>query len=581
MQILSGTLHVRKWVRDNIGGRNLTAGLAVGAFLIPQAIAYGQLAGVGAGVGLAIAAIPLILYPLIGRHTWISMGPESAVALMAAATAAPIAATHGVNPVIVLALLALGTGAILLLARLARAAVVTDLLSKPVLTGYLTGVAILMVASQLGNAVGAPVDTDSLLALASSLFAAHVNWTSVGVCAATVALIVGLRLRWRRVPGVLIALILTLPAGYFLAVDTIGNVTIALPTPSLASLDASLLIAVAYGAAAIAIVSYTDVIVTARAFADGQPVNANRELTALGVSQMAVGLAGGYPVSASSSRTAIARDSGATSRFYSWTVAAVAIITPLVASGLISYIPKATLAGIVMVAAWSLIDVRAWRELRQLRLSEVAVAAGCVIGVLTLGILGGIAVAVAFSVSELLVRLARPHDAILGVVPGLPGMHDIDDYPEADTFDGIVVFRFDAPLFFANANTFYNACMDAADTPGCRWFILNVESNVEVDSTGLDALKEVALSLAEDGKHLALARVKKDLLDPMTRYGIVDIIGEDNVHPTLPVAIETYMRALAGDGENVPAPKSLKKISPVHRFARTQASRQIGKQRSD
>lgn len=549
-----------------LGYGNLAAGLAVGAFLIPQAMAYGQLAGVGVAIGLGVAAIPLLIYPLIGKHTWLSLGPESAVALMAAATAMPIAAQYGVSPLSVLSLLALGAGAILLAARVLKAAVVTDLLSKPVLTGYLTGIAVLMVLSQVGNALGSDVDTTTLVSLARTAGGATLNWDSALLCAACVAVILALRAVSRKIPGILVALVAGTAAGTFLHVERIGTLTYQFPEAALPQVAPGMLLTLAAGAGAIALVAYTDTIVTARAFADGKRVDANRELTALGVSQVAVGALGGYPVSASSSRTAIARDAGATSRFYSWVVAAVAIGAPLALAGFIEDIPIAVLAAIVIVAAASLVDVRAWKELYRTRWGEVAVAASCTAGVLLLGILPGILVAVALSVAELLTRLARPHDAVLGVVPGLAGMHDVDDHPDAQTIEGLVVFRYDAPLFFANANNFYNACLEAADTQGCRWFLLNVESNVEIDSSGLDALIELHEALARDGKRLALARVKGDMLAPMRRYGVLDRVGEENIFPTLPSAVAAYMAWK--DSGSPEHQHRTSDISPVHRFAR-------------
>lgn len=560
------------WLRSNFGPANLFAGLAVGAFLIPQAMAYGQLAGVGVAVGLGVAVVPLLLYPLLGRHRWLSMGPESAVALMAAATAGPLAAAHGVSPVSTLALLAVATGLLLLVARMVRAAVVTDLLSKPVLTGYLTGVAILMVLSQLGNILGSPVDASTLLTLVQSLPTVSANFYSVAVCSGVVASVLLLRL-WRpRFPGILLALLAAIPAGYFLPVATVGEISVALPSFGLPVLTSDFFLPLATGAAAIAIVAYTDVIATARAFADGSPVNAGRELTALGASQIAVGLFGGYPVSASSSRTAIARNMHARTRFYSYVVAAVALGAPLLLGPALGFIPKAALAGVVLVAALGLIDTVSWRELRRLRLGEVAVAVSCLLGVLVFGILPGILLAVAVSIAELLTRLARPHDAVLGVVPGLAGMHDVDDYPAAQTIEGLVVFRYDAPLFFANANNFYDACLEAADTPGCQWLLLNVESNVEVDATGLDALRELYGALASEGKVLALARVKNDLRGPLERYGLLDLIGEEFVFPTLPVAVASFVAWR--DSDSTTRPQQLRVISPVHRFARVEHIRQ-------
>ena len=539
-------------VRDRLGGRNIVAGIVVGAYLVPQAMAYGELAGVGASAGLTVALIPLLLYPLLGRSRWLSLGPESAVALMAAATVAPIAQRYEVPPVTLLAAVSILTGIVLLVARLARVGFVTDVLSKPVLIGYLTGVAVVMVVSQVDRLVGASLSTDSLVSLVNDLADAvggggiGANGWAVAIGLGTFAVILAFQ-RWLpRIPGTLVALALGVVAGYWLPVDTIGDFSLTLPTLALPVIPLEALGELFLAAAAIAVVAYTDVIVTARAFAGDQHVDANRELAALGVTDVVGGAFGAYPISASSSRTAIARANGATSRFYSWVVAVVLVLSALTLSGLLSYLPQASLAGIILFAAWTLIDRAGWRSLRRMRWAEVGVGASCAIGVVVLGILPGIAIAVGLSIAELLVRLSRPHEGVLGFVPGMAGMHDVDDYPEAEQVPGLVVYRYDAPLFFANSNDFYSQVMAAADTPGCRWLVLNVEANVEVDSTGLDVLVQIHDDLALRGIRLALARVKNDLRIRMARYGVVDIIGTANMYPTLPTAVEAY-RAWASD----------------------------------
>ena len=538
---------VLAFARDNLGGRNLVAGIVVGAYLVPQAMAYGELAGVGASAGLTVALIPLLLYPLLGRSRWLSLGPESAVALMAAATVAPIAQRYGLPAATLLAVVSILTGLVLLVARLAKVGFVTDVLSKPVLIGYLTGVAVVMVVSQVERLVGAPVLTTSLLDLVADLLdGVDVNWWALAIGLGTFAVILAFQ-RWLpRFPGTLVALALGVVAGYWLPVDTIGDFTLRLPELELTALPAEVIGELFLAAAAISVVAYTDVIVTARAFAGDQRVDANRELTALGVTDVVGGAFGAYPISASSSRTAIARANGATSRFYSWVVAVVLVLSALLLSGLLAYLPQASLAGIILYAAWTLIDRTGWRSLRRMRWAEVVVGASCAIGVVVLGILPGIAIAIGLSIAELLVRLSRPHEGVLGFVPGMAGMHDIDDYPEAWQEPGLVVYRYDAPLFFANSNDFYSQVMEAADAPGCRWLILNVEANVEVDSTGLDALVQIHDDLGARGIQLVLARVKNDLRIRMERYGVVDVIGEENLHPTLPTAVDAY-RAWAAE----------------------------------
>ena len=527
--------------RENLGGRNLVAGLVVGAYLVPQAMAYGELAGVGASAGLTVALIPLLLYPLLGRTKWLSLGPESAVALMAAATVGPVAASLDLPVPQLLGIVSILTGAILLAARAAKAGFVTDLLSKPVLIGYLTGVAVIMVISQVSRVLGDDVAADNLVAFLEDLAdGVTVNWWSLAIGLGTLLVILAFA-RWLpRVPGTLVAIALGVLAGYTLPVDTIGSFTLGLPQIAWQPVPTSAISELLLAAAAIAVVAYTDVIVVARAFSDGDRVDANRELTALGVTDVVGGLFGGYPISASSSRTAIARMNGATSRFYSWNVALVLVVAAVTLSSALAYLPQATLGGIILYAAWTLIDSKAWESLWRLRFGEIVVAVACAAGVVVLGILPGIGLAIGMSIAELLLRLSRPHEAVLGFVPGMAGMHDVDDYTDAEQVPGLVVYRYDSPLFFANSNDFFSQALEAADTPGCRWFLLNVEANVEVDSTGLDALAALHEALASRGIQLVLARVKTDLRLPMERYGVAALIGDDNMYATLPTAVAAY-----------------------------------------
>ena len=384
--------------------------------------------------------------------------------------------------------------------------------------------------------------------------------------------------RWvPKVPGTLVALALGVLAGYTLPVTTIGDFSISVPHVQLTWIPLEVLGDLVLAAAAIAVVALTDVIVTARAFAGNERVDANRELTALGTVDVVGGMFGGYPMSASSSRTAIARMNGATSRFYSWVVAVVLVLTALLLSSVLAYLPQASLGGIILFAAWTLIDRAGWKSLRKMRMGEVLVASACALGVVVLGILPGIGIAIALSIAELLVRLSRPHEGILGFVPGMAGMHDVDDYPEAEQIPGLVVYRYDSPLFFANSNDFFSQCLEASDIPGCRWFVLNVEANVEVDSTGLDALVELHAELKKRGIVLKLARVKNDLMEPMQRYGAAAVIGEDNMYATLPTAVDAYREwaqvhpapPLPEEPEPEPEPTSAMDLLRQHPFARS------------
>ena len=250
----------------------------------------------------------------------------------------------------------------------------------------------------------------------------------------------------------------------------------------------------------------------------------------------------GFPVSSSASRTAIARAAGARTQAYSLTALAAVLAVVLFAGPVLASFPLAALAAIVVYAAVNLVDIRGFRRLAAFRRSELMLAFAACAGVLAFNILYGVLAAVGLSVAELLFRVGRPHDAIQGLVPGLAGMHDIDDYPQAKTIPGLVVYRYDAPLFFANAQDFRRRALAAATqaSPPARWFILNTEANVEVDFTALEAVEAVRAELSNRGIIVGLARVKQDLLDDLQAFGLAQKIGAQRIFPTLPTAVAAY-----------------------------------------
>ena len=291
------------------------------------------------------------------------------------------------------------------------------------------------------------------------------------------------------------------------------------------------------------IVGFSDDVLTARSFARrGERVRPNQELLALGAANVGASVLRGFPVSSSASRTAIAVATRSNTQLYSVVAAGAVILVLLLFRPVLAAFPVAALGAIVIYAAIRLIDVTAFRRLAAFRRGELVVALSACAGVLVFNILYGVLLAVGISVADLLIRVARPHDAVLGRVPGLAGMHDVDDYPAARTIPGLVVYRYDAPLFFANAEDFRRRALAAADAaaPPVRWFVLNVEANVEVDFTALEAVDAVRIELARRGAVFALARVKQDLLDRLTAFGLTEKIGAGYLFPTLPTATAAY-----------------------------------------
>jgi MFS superfamily sulfate permease-like transporter len=320
-----------------------------------------------------------------------------------------------------------------------------------------------------------------------------------------------------------------------------------LPSIALPALGVGDVAALFGSAAAIAFVAYTDVALTGRAFAvrTGEVIDANREFLGLGVANVASGLTGGFALSASGSRTAIIDAVRAHSQVAGLVAAASVVVVVLAVPGLISYIPRAALGGIVVFAALRLIDVAALRRLGRFRMSELGLALAALFGVLVFDVLAGILIAVGLSVADLFVRIARPPASVLGQVPGLAGLHDIDDYPQAHQVPGLLVFRYDAPLCFANAEDFRTRALDAVDeanegpTP-IEWFLLNAEAIVELDMTSAAALRRLVDELAERRVSFAMARVKQDFRAQLARGGLIGQIDEARIFPTLPVALEAF-----------------------------------------
>jgi MFS superfamily sulfate permease-like transporter len=309
---------------------------------------------------------------------------------------------------------------------------------------------------------------------------------------------------------------------------------------------------------AVLIVGFSDDVVTARSFARrGEEIVANRELLALGVANAGSALVHGFPVSSSGTRTAIAVTVGNKTKAYSLAVAAAVLVVLVFAHSLLSRIPTAALGGIVIFAAIQLIDVPAFRRLLAFRRTELLIAVATFLGVLAFDILYGVLIAIGLSVADLLVRVARPHDAVQGFVPGLAGMHDVDDYPDAQTIPGLVVYRYDAPLFFANAEDFRRRALAAADRPPgpLHWFVLNVEANIEVDFTALEAMDAIRVEITGRGAVFALARVKQDLLARLQAFGLADKIGTELLFPTLPTAVQAF-RDRGGPAEGTTGPGS-------------------------
>jgi sulfate permease, SulP family len=435
-------------------------------------------------------------------------------------------------------------------AWLLRLGFFADLLSRPVLVGYLAGVALIMIADQLQNVTGVPV-TGQVFAAQIGTFArglGHLRPDVLAISLSVLAFLLLLRWRWPRLPGPLLAVLLAsvAVAAFGLSshgIRVVGPVPARLPSVELPAFHPVQLRDLLLPAFTVLVVGFSDDVVTARSFAGrDEVIVANRELLALGAANVGAALVRGFPVSSSGTRTAIAIAAGRKTQAYSLAAAASVLVVLLAARPVLSRFPAAALGGLVVFAALRLIDVQAMRRLLAFRRAELLIAVVTCVGVLALDILYGVLVAIALSVADLLVRVARPHDAIQGMVPGLAGMHDVDDYPDARTIPGLVVYRYDAPLCFANAEDFRRRALAAAgQSQGpLRWFVLNVEANVEVDFTALEAMEALREDITKRDAVFALARVKQDLMARLEAFGLAGKIGPGLLFPTLPTAVRAY-----------------------------------------
>ena len=538
----------RAWLRPDV-----VAGVTLAAYLVPQVMAYAQLAGLDPVVGLWSAIMPAVVYALVGTSRHVSTGPESTTAIMVAAAVGPLAAGDPLRYAALTAMLALLVGAICLAGGALRLGFLGDLLSHPILVGFMAGVAVIMVVSQLERVTGVPTEGGTVIGQLADFVAnlGAIHAPTLALALGVVAFLVATR-RWApSLPGPLVAVIGATVLVATLGLDAQGVVLVgAIPSglppvgiPAVLPADLAYLTAAALG---IALVAYTDDILTARAFAtrNGYLIDANAELFALGGANVAAGLTSGMPVSSSGSRTAIVDSVGGRSQLAGIVAAACVVLILLAFGDLLARFPSAALGGLVVYAAWRLIDVVGFRRLARFRPSELGLALVATGGVLLVDVLAGILVAIALSVVDLFARVARPRAAILGRAPGVAGLHDIEDYPDAVTIPGLVVFRYDAPLCFANANDFKNRALEAvnAQTETVEWLLLNAEAIVEVDLTAADALGELHVELERRGIVLALARVKHDLRAQLERIGLVTHIGQDRLFATLPVALEAFER---------------------------------------
>jgi sulfate permease, SulP family len=536
----------RVWLRGDV-----LAGVTVAAYLIPQCMAYGELAGVEPVAGLWAILPPMIIYSLFGSSLQLSVGPESTTAVMTAAAIAPLIGANESNYAILASFLAIIVGLACIIGYFARLGFLADLLSKPILIGYMAGVALIMIGGQLGKIGGIDLEANTVLGEVVEFLnrLPQIHFPTIILAILVLIFLFIVQRRFPTSPAPLLAVLLATSAVVIFNLDergvaVIGDIPAGLPSfalPKVSIREMQQLVASAIG---IAIVGYSDNVLTGRAFASRNryKIDANQELLALGASNLANGFMQGFPVSSSGSRTVIGDSLGSKTQVFSLVALIVVVCVLLFLRPILAQFPNAALGAIVIYAATKLIEISEFRRLWGFRKSEFALAAIATVGVVLTDILVGVAVAVSLSVIDLFARLARPHDAVLGEVTGLAGLHDIEDWKGAKTIPGLILYRYDAPLCFANAENFKRRAWSAieAEINPVEWFVLDTEAIVELDITAVDMLEELRHELASRGITFAMTRVKQDLYAQLKRASFIEKVDSDRIYPTLHTAIAAF-----------------------------------------
>ena len=548
------TSYRREWL-----AKDIVAGVVLTTLLVPQGMAYAELAGLPAITGLYTSILCLLGYAVFGPSRILVLGPDSSLGPMIAATIAPLVVAGG-DPdraVALASVLALMTGAITVLAAVAKLGFIADLLSKPTMIGYMNGLALTILIGQLPKLLGFSVDAEGPIAELVETVKGIANGDVVPAAAvlgiAGVALILLLN-RWLpAVPSVLVMVVLAIAAAtvFDLAdrgVDLVGTLPKGFPPLTIPDVKASDLGLLFAGALGIALVSLADTISTASSFAarTGQEIRGNQEMIGIGAANLAAGLFQGFPVSCSGSRTAVAERAGAKSQLTGVVGAALIILMLVLVPGLFQDLPQPALAAVVITAALSLADLPGTARLWRQRRAEFMLSIAAFLGVALLGVLPGIAIAVALSILNVFRRTWWPYETVLGRVDGLPGYHDVRSYPRAAHLPGLVIVRFDAPLIFANATTFRDQIRKlAAAEPRPRWILLAAEPLTDVDTTASDMLEDLDQDLNDHGTSLVFAELKDPVRRKIERYGLDHSFEPGHFFPTIEAAV-TAFRAETG-----------------------------------
>jgi high affinity sulfate transporter 1 len=539
------------WLRHDI-----VAGLVLTTMLVPVGIAYAVASGVPGIYGLYATIIPLLAYALFGPSRILVLGPDSSLAAVILAVILPLSGGDPMRAIALASMMAVVSGVVCIVAGLARIGFITELLSKPIRYGYMNGIALTVLISQLPKLFGFKIDgvgpVADLLAIATSILNGMANWITFTVGAATLAVILLLKGN-KRIPSILIAVIgATIVVGVLdLAananVSVLGTLPQGLPAFAIPWITSADIVPVLTGGLAVALVSFADTSVLSRVYSARTRtyVDPNQEMVGLGAANLAAGFFQGFPISSSSSRTPVAEEAGARTQLTGVVGALAVALLLLVAPDLLKNLPTSALAAVVIASAIGLFEFADLHRIYRIQRWEFWLSIACTVGVAVLGAIPGIGLAILIAVSEFLWNAWRPYSAVLGRAEGVKGYHDITRYPDARRIPGLVLFRWDAPLFFANAEQFRDRVMDAvteSPTPVC-WVVVAAEPVTSVDVTSADMLVELDETLHAAGIELCFAEMKDPVKDKLKRFGLFTRLGEETFFPTVGAAVSDYLVA--------------------------------------
>ena len=542
---------------------DIFAGIVLATMLVPVGIAYAAASGLPGIYGLYATIIPLLAYALFGPSRILVLGPDSALAAVILGVVLPLSGGDPLRAATLAGMMAIVSGTVCILAGIARLGFVTDLLSKPIRYGYMNGIALTVLISQLPKLFGISVEgggpSRSLWAIAGAILAGNTNWVAFGIGLGTLMVILLLQNN-RRLPGILIAvvgatsIVGALGLGTHHGVAVLGPLPQGLPGFAVPWIAYSDIFPVLIGGCAIALVSFADTSVLSRAYAArlGDHVDPNQEMVGLGAANLATGFFQGFPISSSGSRTPVAEAAGARTQLTSVVGALAIAFLLLVTPNLLQYLPTAALAAVVIAAAIGLIEITDLRRIYRIQQWEFWLSIVCFIGVAVLGVIPGIGLAIAIAIAEFLWDGWRPHSAILGRANGVKGYHDITRYPDARRIPGLVLFRWDAPLFFANAEFFKERVLDAvAESPTpVRWLVVAAEPVTSVDVTAADTIAVLDEALHARGVEFCFAELKDPVKDKLKRFGLFAQVGENYFFPTIGAAVSSYLEINNVDWED-------------------------------